>query len=315
MDQQAFDSVIGDLEDSIDKDGRHLALSSVIVSQDRMVFSHYFTADETVDIRSIAKPIVCLAIGAAIERGLWLGGVRVDLTTRVWPLLSKYATISDPTNMHEWNKVILMDLFRITLGHDKGLMFSADVKGRDENRLVDYVVNYPVTGAVGRDFVYSNAGTFLVSSLITEYLGFGVDALVDELLFRPMGIVVDPWKRYGKYCAACTGLRMKNQDLQRIGRLIADGGVYEGKQLVPKRWVDTMRQPHVAAPTHRYVAGRAFPKWSYGLNLWICEDRNYYCDGTDGQYMIVIPARDLVITTLGHQADTEPVSKCLGKMK
>ena len=108
---------------------------------------------------------------------------------------------------------------------------------------------------------------------------------------------------------------MFNEDLHKIGRLIHDDGVYNKEQIVPVSWIQNMRTPHVPSPTHRYIADRAFPKWSYGLNLWICQDGNYYCDGTDGQYMIIIPKQNVVITSTAHQPDTTPVSESFGLLK
>jgi CubicO group peptidase (beta-lactamase class C family) len=290
-------------------------MASLIVSDPDGRYEHYFREPIGVDVRSIAKPIVALAIGRAIEDGLYFGSVRVGLETPIWQFLSTYSKLENLTNERKWNKITLMDCFRLTLGHDKGLLFSADLSGRDEAGLVDYIVNYPITCEIGKDFVYSNAGTFLVSTLITEYLGIALDELVREYIFKPLGISEFSWKRYGKYCAGCTGLVLQNSDLHKIGRLILDGGLHEGVQVVPRHWVDAMRSPQVAAPTHRYIPDRAFPKWSHGMNLWICQDGSYYCDGTDGQYLICIPRRGVVITALGYQADTEPVSRCLGEWK
>lgn len=313
MSKDLFDKVVRDLETIRDKNGNLLNMTSIIVSEGTKYYTHYFKPRVRVDLRSIAKPIVCMAVGAAIEKGFYLDGQRITLDTLVWPLLSKYTVLRN--YQKEWEKVTLLDCFRITLGHEKGIMFSADIKEQNENDLINYVVNYPITREVGKNFVYSNHGTFIVSTLITEYLGKNLDEFVNDYIFSQMGITDFVWKKYGKYTAGCTGLQMHNEDLHKIGRLIVDKGVYNHREIVPSHWIRKMRLPQVAAPTHRYVAGRAFPKWSYGMNLWICEDGNYYCDGTDAQYMIIIPKKDVVITTTGHQPDTEPVSNCLGAWK
>ena len=315
MNQSAFNNIVDELEAVHDKTGSHVKITSLIISQGDHYFTHYFEARSPVDIRSVAKPIVCLALGIAIEKGLYFDGERISLDTPIWKFLSKYTNIREPANELKWQEVLLIDCLRITLGHDRGLIFSSDVKEQGESNLIDYVVNYPITGEVGKDFIYSNAGTFVISTLISEYLGMGLDEFVCENLFAPLGISEYQWKYYGKYCAGCTGLKLQNEDLHKIGKLIVNDGVYDGGQLVPKLWIDKMRAPHVGSPTHRYVAGRAFPKWSYGLNLWICQDGNYYCDGTDGQYLLFIANKGILATTLGHQPDTEPVSHCLGILK
>jgi CubicO group peptidase (beta-lactamase class C family) len=313
--QKLFNETVRILESTRDKNGELVRLSSIIISTTDDSFSHNFGAREAIDIRSVAKPIVCLAIGAAIEKGLYFNGIRIDLETRIWPFLKQCSNVVSEANQEKWKELTLMDCFRITLGHDKGLMFSADIKGQDENKLLDYILNYPITRRIGVDFVYSNAGTFLISVLISEFLGKNLAEFVNDFVFRPLGILEYSWKTFGKYCAGCTGLRLYNEDLHKVGLLLRDGGKYRGHQVVPGNWIERMRSVQVAPPTHRYIADRAFPKWAYGMNLWICEDGSYYCDGTEGQYLIVIPYRGVVITVVGNQPDTEPVSKVLGLWK
>ncbi len=315
MSQEIFDKVVHEIETVRDSRDNNLDMASIIASEGNKYYTHYFKDRDGVDIRSIAKPIVCLAMGAAIEKGLVFNGIKIDLDTHIWQFVSNYTTIQNSENIKKWKQVVLLDCFKITLGHDKGLMFSSDVKEQDENNLVNYVVNFPITREIGKSFIYSNAGTFLISTLITECLNKNLEEFVDEFIFSPMGITDYSWKKYGKYTAGCTGLKLQNEDLHKIGRLLINNGIYNKKQLVPSHWIMQMRSPQVPSPTHRYIAERAFPKWSYGLNLWICQDGNYYCDGSNGQYLIVIPEKDVVITTLGYQKDTKPVSKSLGAWK
>lgn len=310
-----FDNVVDALLTKHDKKGNNLQMTSLIVSDKSSMYKYDFCDREPVDIRSIAKPILCLAYGAAIKEGLIFDGNRISLQTHVWKYLKKYARIEDAKQEKEWEKIRLIDLFRITFGHEKGIVFSKDVKEVGEDDLVNYIVNYPITKDPGKHFVYSNAGGYLASSLITEYCGMDADEFVNKYIFSHLDIVDYSWKKYGKYCAGCTGLVMYNEDLHKIAQLFSNDGVYNEKKVVPSDWINLMRTPQVPCPTHRYIADRAFPKWSYGLNLWICEDGTYYCDGSDGQYMIVIPHKGIVVTAMGHQSDTLPVSESFGLLK
>lgn len=315
MTENLFNSVVESLLSKRDKNGNQLNMSSLIVTDNIRTYTHYFGEREAIDVRSIAKPILCMAVGAAIANGLKFDGDPITLDTYVWKYLKKYAVFYNDKQETEWKKVRLIDLFRITLGHDKGIVFSSDVKKVGEEDLVNYVVNYPIVHKVGEHFVYSNAGGFIMSSLITEYCGMSAAQLVDKYIFSKLDITNYTWRNYGKYCAGCTGLKLYNEDLHKLAKLIYENGLYNGVQIVPSDWIELMRTPQVPAPTHRYISDRAFPKWSYGLNLWLCEDGNYYCDGTDGQYMIIIPQKGIVITSTGHQSDTTPVSESFGLFK
>lgn len=310
-----FDRVVEALQSSRDSNGSSLNIESLIYTDDKGTRQHQFTPTRQVNLRSIAKPIACLALGKGIDQGMIWDGEAVSLSTKVWPLLSKIVETRTVEIEDAWKQVTIRDLLRSTIGHQTGLLFSKDIKGRDPNSLLDYVVSQPITGKVGRDFVYSNAGLFVLSSLISKFSGVDLDQFVQDLLFSPLGVHDVKWERFGRTVAGCTGLWMSNVDLHRVGRLLLNDGSIDGVQIVPAAFIAEMRTPQVPGPTHRFVLGRAFPKWSYGLCLWICEDGTYYCDGTDGQYLIVFPNKKAVATLLASQPDTVPISDSLGLFK
>ena len=315
MTKQRFDQLVDALRAAKDSTGSSLNLESIYYTDGNGTQHHDFKTPEQVNLRSIAKPIVCLALGVSIDEGMIWDGQKVALSMPVWPYLSQIARPATADNERAWRSVTLRDLLRSTLGHDKGLLFSKDIRGRDPASLLDYVLNYPVTKEVGHDFVYSNAGIYVLSHLISKFAGMELDQFVLERLLRRMDVSEVKWDRHGNVIAGCTGLWMNNRDLHKIGILLLKDGKWDARQLVSATFVSEMRSPQVQSPTHRYIADRAFPKWSYGLGLWICEDGSYYCDGTDGQYLVVVPTRDTVVTVLANQSDTVPISDALGLLK
>jgi CubicO group peptidase (beta-lactamase class C family) len=290
-------------------------VASLVVSDAHETLSHYFRDDEPTNVRSIAKPIVCLALGIAIDRGLRIGSTTVTLDSPVWPLIKSFAPTLNSREIEHWSEVRLIDLLRITFGQETGIMFSKDLAGRDPATFLSYILEFPARGLVGKDFVYSNAGTYLLSAIITEGIGTGLDDFVQDELLSKLDIEKPRWDRYGDYVAGCTGLWVRNEELHKVGQLLNSGGVYRGARVASAKFIEMMRSPQVAPPTHRYVQSRTFPKWSYGLNLWICEDGTYYCDGTDGQYLIVIPENERVITVLAHEPDSVLISDALKLFK
>uniref|UniRef100_Q07U52 Beta-lactamase n=1 Tax=Rhodopseudomonas palustris (strain BisA53) TaxID=316055 RepID=Q07U52_RHOP5 len=315
MSISVFDRVVNELQVARDSAGANLKIDSIICTDSDGTKSHHFCAPQHVNLRSIAKPIVCLALGVAIDEGMTWEGSAISLETLIWPFLSRIVGAASSENAMAWSEVTLRDLLRSTIGHEKGLLFSKDIKGRDPDEFLSYIVNYPILGRVGNDFVYSNAGVFILSNLISTFSGMDLDRFVSDRLLARLGIVDVKWDRYGQIVAGCTGLWMSNEDLHKIGQLLLNNGNFGDRQIVSESYVKEMRTPQVSAPTHRYVADRAFPKWSYGLCLWITEDGNFYCDGTNGQYLIVLPRRGVVVTVVGNQEDTVPVSDALGLFK
>jgi CubicO group peptidase (beta-lactamase class C family) len=312
VDEQLFASIVRSFETATDKEGKRLNMDSIIISQGEQIYTHYFkTTDEMNDIRSVSKPILGIALGIAMERELTIRNKILTLDTLVWPFFESKVQITNQRNIPKLGRVKLRHLLNHTIGHEVGLMFSKDIRDRDPETLLDYIWNTEIVYEPGEHFFYSNAGPFLISAIVQEELGVNLSAWINDLVFRPLGIENFEWKNYGKYCAASSGLRISNRDLHKIGRVFVENGRYAGGQLVPQRWLNLMRSPQVATPTYLYDETRVFPKYAYGYYLWICRDGSYYCDGTDGQYLIVLPRIDVVITTFGHQSDMKPITECL----
>jgi CubicO group peptidase (beta-lactamase class C family) len=89
-------------------------------------------------------------------------------------------------------------------------------------------------------FHYVSPNTDLMGWVIERATGERYADLVSELLWKPMGadrsayITVD---RFGApRCAG--GFCATTSDLVRLGLLIADGGQYGGKQIIPSWWID-----------------------------------------------------------------------------
>lgn len=290
-------------------------MDSVIISQGSKTYAHFFQpADPLNDLRSISKTVVSLAVGIALAQGLTLKGEKLTLDTPVWPYFEGSIQITNDRNRPRLNQVKIRHLLTSTIGHREGLMFKKDIMGRSPETLLDYIWNSDLVYKPGQHFVYSNAGPYLLSAIIQEELGESLADLVDRLLFKPLNITRFTWETYGKYCAAASGLRISNSDLHKIGRLFLEMGRVGNLQLVPPSWLEEMRTPKILTPMN-YDETRAFPKYAYGYLLWICKDGTYFGDGTGGQYLIVLPKNDIVVTTLGQENDMRTVTECLRVLK
>ncbi len=117
------------------------------------------------------------------------------------------------------------------------------------------------------------------------------------------------WKNFDIYTCGCTGLELLPADLHKFGRLMADGGVYHGSQLVPKQFIEDMLSEGVDSE-ERFDPKRALPKQRYGYFMWKTPQGHAYCDGTNGIYLVVLADGNTVISTTGEQADMKPIMEC-----
>jgi CubicO group peptidase (beta-lactamase class C family) len=310
MNESVFASIVSCLKESKDKDGLPLKMDSLMISHAGNTFRHDFSELVAAqDIRSLSKTIVCLAVGVAIGRNLMIGGRQLTEELEIWPYFEQNVHLHNVNNWSKLRQIKLKHLLNPTIGYSQGLLFSKDLKDKSLDSLIEYVFNVDIQYDPGEHFVYSNVGPYILSALIQDNLGQSLISWIDDLLFSPLNIKCFDWKKYGSYCIGSSGLVLTIQDVHKIITLISNNGQFEGKQIVPKAWVDLMRSPISLTPM-MFDEKRVFPKYAYGYGLWVCKDGNYYCDGTDGQYMIVLPKRNIVITTFGHQGDMKPITEC-----
>ena len=87
------------------------------------------------------------------------------------------------------------------------------------------------------------------------------------------------------------------RDLARFGLLYLNGGVWNGDRLLSEEWIEFVRTP---APSTAEIGN------FYGGQWWLVpDDRDdvprdaYSTAGNRGQYVVVVPSRDLVIVRRG----------------
>jgi CubicO group peptidase (beta-lactamase class C family) len=103
------------------------------------------------------------------------------------------------------------------------------------------------------------------------------------------------------------GLYIRPRDFIKLGQLFVAGGLWNGRQVVSKQWVDRATRPH---------AGLNEPN-DYGYGWWIKDYqlggkqyRAFYASGNGGQLVIGIPALDMVIMfAAGNYSDGRTWSK------
>ncbi len=287
-----------------------LLMDVVEVWQDGVTFKHVFNAPEKQRaIRSISKPLVCLCYGIAIEKGIFPLGVNQP----IMPFL-RGQNITNLENIPYLEKLTIYNLLTLTLGHEEKMLDTKHVATILGQNYADVVLNAPIKHPAGEYFIYTNAATYIASVVFQNATGIKVFDFAMENIFKPLGIVDVKWAESPQgYNMGCTGVEIFADDLIKIGRLLINGGVFEGKRIVSADWIKNMLTPKVETPK-MYDEKRVLPKYAYGYNMWICKDGIAYCDGTDGQYLIIVPKKNMVIVTLGHQSNMKPITVCLEKV-
>jgi CubicO group peptidase (beta-lactamase class C family) len=106
--------------------------------------------------------------------------------------------------------------------------------------------------------------------------------------FRPEHVIYvnESGSRYRQFV-----VYMSASDLARLGMVFAQKGVWAGQQVVPAAWVAQSLAPYSPVKSPRPFDG-------YGYMWWLdSTSKTAWADGWRGQYMIVDPARQLVVVS------------------
>lgn len=287
-----------------------LKVDSVKITIDGKEYVHDFNDTSKRNTRSISKVVSCIGIFKAIEEGFF------TVESPVMPFFGE-VEIFNGENRDPLSKLRVKHLLSLTVGHEKGLMLNKDYKRlTPETDYISYILNSDIKHEPGTYFVYNNAATYLLSAIVQKSTGMRLDHWVFETVLRHLDITRPQWEKSGQdICIGATGLYLDNEELHRIGILLLNKGKYLGRQIIDSSWIDLMHKPHVYNPDYKKFTpsrGQCLAKIAYGYHIWVCGDgseeypaSHYFCDGADGQFLIVAPDKNMVITVLSHERNTD----------
>lgn len=164
---------------------------------------------------------------------------------------------------------------------------------------VQYVLDLPMGEPPGSKFEYCNGASFLLSAIIQQTTGVSALEFAEEHLFGPLGISGFDWPANPRGIQIGWGdIRMTPHDMARFGYLYLRKGEWEGKQVVPADWVEESTRKQTAATL---LDG-------YGYQWWVDEPGDpaiHTALGYAGQFIIVVPARDLVVVFTSDLAERD----------
>jgi CubicO group peptidase (beta-lactamase class C family) len=265
----------------------------------------YKQGSEMHSIQSITKTITSIVFGVAITRG----DFRAPLDTPVlnWFDETKVLNIDDRKR-----KMTLRHVLTMTTGLEWEEKVPYADKRSDSSKMegtddwVAYAINKPMASEPGKDFNYSSGASQLLAHIFLRETGTDINAYAGEHLFAPLGINYH-WKRsYDGTTDTEGGLFMSGPDLIKIGHLILDDGVWQGKQIVSKSWI----KDSLSSSVPENKADKAF---SYGYQWWLYHRPDngrivWTSAGMGGQMLLIFPEERLVVTVMSWNILSIPVS-------
>jgi CubicO group peptidase (beta-lactamase class C family) len=121
----------------------------------------------------------------------------------------------------------------------------------------------------------------------------------ERYLFTPLKISVRAWLTdpQGVY-AGGTGMMFTPRDLARLGQLYLHNGNIDGTQIISRQWI---QQTLISRnPSNRTWGDLQSVNYGYlWWNNYDSRDSLFMAAGFAGQFVFVIPAKNMVIVTIG----------------
>jgi CubicO group peptidase (beta-lactamase class C family) len=247
--------------------------------------------------QSMAKSVTALLVGIAIAEG-HIKSVDDSAKEYVPELVG-----------HPYGETSIRHLLQMS----SGVKFSEDYTGMDDVAILSRgsagnlgpgglstvmpFKNHKRIYKPGNKFAYASSETQVLGLVLRQATGKSLADYLSQKIWQPMGAesdaswIVDKSGQEAAYC--CFGATLR--DFARLGMLLANDGVANGKQIVPKEWVREATQP---TPDYPHLKpGVATSYFGYGYQFWVFpgNNRRFALLGVRGQGIFVDPELKLVL--------------------
>ncbi len=259
-------------------------LHSVMVLRHGKVIAEAWWKPEAADkphvLHSVTKSFNSTAVGLAIAEG------KLHLDDRVL----KFFPDDAPAEPSVYLKMLTVrDLLSMSGGHDT----EPKIVG---GPTVKQFLAHPFIYKPGTHFQYNSMGSYTLSAIVTKVTGQTSHDYLMPRLFEPLGIDNPTWETSAEgYSIGGSGLYLRTEDIAKLGQLYLQKGKWEGKQLLPEKWVAEATSKQV--PNEQESHAKIGVDWQQGycFQFWRCTHNAFRGDGAAGQFCLVIPDKDVVV--------------------
>jgi CubicO group peptidase (beta-lactamase class C family) len=282
-----FGDKVYDFEEYLEK---NKTVAFLIIKNDTLLCEKYYrgySEESVVNSFSMAKSITSILIGCAIEDGF--------IQSVEEPVI-KYIPELKGNGIE---KLSIKNLLQMTSGFDYSESYvnpfgdaATFYYGRNLRKAL---FNLKPEKEPGTIFSYSSGDSQMLGLVLERALkGKKITEYLQEKLWKPLGMEYDAtWsldkRKDGLEKTFCC-VNARARDFAKIGRLYLNNGNWNGKQIVKKEWVEistTADTLEGGAPDYKY-------QW------WLEKDGNYMAQGILGQYIYVVPKKNMIIVRLGE---------------
>ena len=259
----------------------------VIARHGRVLVNIGFDAWDTSVWRCVfsqSKSITSIAVGMLLEDGL------ITLNTTLAQIFGKRVPALYKSKAKE-----------LTVFHLLTMSSGADFNELQCITTDNWLKGYFTSGfnfEPGEKFNYNSLNTYVLSAAVSVLTGKSMVSYLEERLFDPLGITDYFWEKCPKGAdRGGWGLYIKPLDMMKIGQMMMDGGVWQGKRILSEKYVR-------AATTKRIDVPAGAGDYDYGFQIWTARDYNgFLFNGMFGQNMFCFNDSGIIVCVNSGNTD------------
>lgn len=274
----------------------------VLTKDDKIVTSlekEPYRIDEQHLLFSMTKSFTSLAIGIAYDKGLIkLNDLVVDFFPNQLPKVKS-------KNLQE---IRVVDLLSMTSGiHDNTYAELYPQQDWVKAFLAQKFLHKP-----GTYYRYSTHATHMLSVILQKVSNMSLHEFLDEHLFRPMDISKPNWEiAPDGYVAGGMGLSLSTEAILKIGILLLNKGMYNGRRLISEEYLSQATRAQVKKHSEIGRTDRFYSGQYYGYQFHIDYKGNFRMDGAFGQLCLVVPDKNTVVVATSTNSNIELLLKLI----
>lgn len=286
-------------------EGKYQTVTSVMIRQKGdIIYEAYFngaTAQTQHNTRSVTKTINSMLVGAAISDGdIESTNTKIhsffddkkpfahDDKRKHDITVEDILTMSSPLECNDWNNFSRGNEERMYLIEDMAqFYFDLPIRG------FPVWENSPQKSPYGRAFSYCTAGAQIAGYLAARAAHQDLERYAQQRLFTPLGIFEVKWPRTGNNTImASGGLPLRTEALSRLAELYLNKGVWNGKRILPRSWVEQSLSPKA---TVNETTEYGYLWWLGTYDIKGQKHSAAFMNGNGGNRVIIMPDHDISV--------------------
>jgi CubicO group peptidase (beta-lactamase class C family) len=268
-------------------------------------------------ILTVILPIRCTIPGRRLNRlPACLMGIAIDkgfiknVDQKVYSFFPEYKSFANPDQRKKEISIKNLLEMRSDFDCDEWVDDGKDCETEmvETKDWVKFSLDLPMKSDPGTVWHYTSCNPMIISGIISNATHMSIMEFAKKYLFGPLGITnyrwtVDP----AGHGATAGSFFVLPGDMVKIGELVKNNGVWQGKRIVSEKWLKQSTTATIPIPDFSFVrlsrSKTAIPQPAFYGYYWYNEQVKtagyaedvVFASGNGGQYIMVIKNLDLVV--------------------